>query len=57
MWAPIITSVPVSNGDLVSFVKGFRSKRGSGPNLMQMAAHDMPAGAGRKNGKVRSKES
>ena len=41
---------------LRSFVKWFCSKRGSSPNLMQMASHDMPARAGRKNGKVAKKK-
>jgi len=50
-----IVAAAESNSDLVEFVKQFRTKPESGLNLMQIASHDIPAGAGCKNGKARKK--
>ena len=50
-----IVAAAESNGDLGKFVKQFHTKPGGGPNLMQIASHDMPAGPGRKEGKARKK--
>ena len=47
-----------SNGDLVSFVNWFCTRRSHGaPSLMKMAVHGMPPGAGRKDGKTARKKS
>jgi len=51
-----VVAAAESNGDLSEFVNWFCSKHGSGPNLMRIATHDMPAGAGRKGGKVPKKK-
>jgi len=50
-----IVAVAESNGNLVEFVKQFHTKPESDPNLMQIVPHDIPAGAGRKNGKAHKK--
>ena len=47
-----VVAAAESNGDLIQFVNWFGSKHGSRLNLMRIATHDMPAGAGRKNGKA-----
>ena len=47
-----VVAAAESNGDLIEFVNWFGFKHGSGPNLIRMATHDMPAGAGHKNGKA-----
>ena len=44
------------NGDLVSFVNWFCTRHSHGaPNLMKMAVHGMPPGAGHKGGKASRK--
>lgn len=50
-----VVAAAENNGDLLSFVRWFYTKHGSGLNLMQIVAHDMPAGARRKNGKLAKK--
>ena len=45
------------NGELREFISWFKTKKGSdSPNLMQLGMHAMPAGAGRKPGKVAKKK-
>ena len=45
------------NGDLGNFLQWFRRKRGKQlPNLTDLSTHGMPAGAGRKGGKVAKKK-
>ena len=51
-----VVAAAESNGYLVQFVNWFCSKQGGGPNLMRIATHDMPAGAGRKNKKAPRKK-
>ena len=51
-----IVAAAESNGDLIESVNWFGSKHGSGPNLMRMVTHDIPAGAGCKNGKAPKKK-
>ena len=43
------------NGDLIKFIQ-FLSRHKCAPNLMELASHGMPAGAGRKGGKVAKKK-
>ena len=52
-----VVAAAESNGDLASFVDWFCTRRDhSVPNLMQMAVHGMPPGAGSKGGKAARKK-
>ena len=52
-----VVAAAESNGDLASFVEWYCIRRGHNvPNLMQMAVHGMPPGAGNKGGKVARKK-
>ena len=53
----IIKGLFSCSGDLVGFMKVYRKKYGRRPpNLSDFAVHDVPAGAGRKGGKLPKKK-
>ena len=52
-----VVAAAESNNDLADFLKWFQSKCRNSLNLMKMSKHGMPAGAGRKGGKIPKKKS